>query len=102
MLIIIIIVYVSSEFITVFVVITSTYPLGPFQRPSVQNVLSISQEVIELQRSFGLTSAYFPRKLCLFWALSVLLGAGREGWSLSAVEKAAPGNCFLFLLSPLP
>lgn len=68
LIIIIIIVYVSSVFITVFVVITSTYPLGPFQRPSVQNVLSISQEVIELQRSFGLTSPYFPRKLCLSWA----------------------------------
>ena len=67
-MLIIIIVYVSSVFITVFVVITSTSTLGPFQRPSVQNVLSISQEVIELQRSFGLTSPYFQRKLCLFWA----------------------------------
>ena len=40
--------------------------------------------------------------LSILGSVSVLPGAGREGWSLSAVEKAAPGNCFLFLLSPLP
>lgn len=33
--------------------------------------------------------------LSILDSVSALLGAGRESWSLSAVEKAAPGNCFL-------